>query len=103
MNLRRLRAVVNSLFKLNLRFIESPDHHQIATENLMSLRVPDIQLQRLRQTLNGISDPLLRKLAVAQCVPAPSPFWMLLEIVRQDRLRVFETARPDVVLNLVDF
>src|SRR5262249_42335657 len=102
-NLRRLRAVVNSLFELNLRLIESPDNHQIAAENLMSLGVPDIKLKRLRQTLNGISNPLLRKLAVAQCVPAPCPFWTLLEVVRQDRLRLFETARPNVILNFLYF
>ena len=59
----------------------------------MRLGVLDVELQRLRQRLNGFADLLLGELAVAQRVPAPRGFRALLDVVGKQRLDVLNWFR----------
>ena len=44
-----VRLVADALFELDLRGVESADDHQVAAEDLVSLGVADVELERLRQ------------------------------------------------------
>ena len=74
MKLGGARLVADTLLELDLRRVEPADDHQIAAEDLVSLRVPDIELERFRQRLDGFADFLLGEEAVAERVPAPRRF-----------------------------
>ena len=46
--LRRLRTVANALLKFDLCRIKSANDHQIASQNLVRLRIPDVESKRFR-------------------------------------------------------
>ena len=71
MNLGGVRLVAERLAEFDARIVESADDHQIAAENLVSLGIPDIELERLRQRLNRGADLLLGEPAVSESVPTP--------------------------------
>src|SRR5206468_11725280 len=62
----RLGPIPDALLELDLRRVESPDDHQVATENLVRFGVADIERERLRQRLNRLADLLLREQRVAE-------------------------------------
>ena len=70
-DLSGVRLVAEALLELDLCRVESADDHQVAAEGLMGLGVSDIELERLRQRVDGCADFLLSEQAVAERVPAP--------------------------------
>src|SRR5438874_12122791 len=102
MHLGGLRIVPNSLFKLCLSCVEPSDNHEITAKNLMGLRVPDIELERLGQRLDGLPYFPQRELAIPQGVPTPGGFRMLLHISGKKQLDILKPSFAEVIFELVD-
>ena len=95
-----VRLVAEALLELDLRGVESPDDHQIAAEDLVSLGVSDIELERLRQRVDRVADLLLGKETVAERVPAPGRLRTLLHVLAEQGLDFLELAVSNIAFEL---
>ena len=100
MHLSRFRVIADSLFEFRLSRIESANHHEITAKNLVSLGVPEVELQGFRQSLNRRAQLLLRKQGVAVRIPAPRRLWVLDDVAGKHRLDFLEFLLPDVAFDL---
>ena len=103
MKLGRFGIVSNPLLEFSLRGVEFSDHHQVAAQDLVRLRVLNIELQRLCQGLNRFAEFLFCEIAVAERIPSPGRVRVLLNIVGKRRFHFLKTVFPDVALELGDF
>ena len=90
MQLRRVGLVADALLEFHLRDVEPPDHHEASAEDLVSLGVGHVELERFRERLDRLTDLLLCELAVPQRVPRAGRLRMIRDVLRQRRLYVLK-------------
>src|SRR5947207_12812830 len=96
MHLSGLRVVPDSLLELRLSGVVPSNDHQVAAQHLERLSILDVELERFRERLNGFADFPLGELAVAQGIPTPSGFRVLVDIRSQKRINLLESPASDV-------
>ena len=102
MHLSGLRVVPDPLLELRPGGVVPANDHQVAAENLVRLSILDVELERFRERLNGFADFPLGELAVAQGIPTPRGFRVLVDISSQERLNLLESSRSDVAFKFGD-
>ena len=95
-----VRLVAKALLELDLCRVESADDHEVAAEGLMGVGVSDIELERLRQRVDGCANFLLSEQAVAERVPSPGRLWALGDVCREQRLHFLKPALSEITLEL---
>src|SRR5438093_8244895 len=100
MHLSGLRVVPDPLLERRPGGVVPANDHQVAAENLVRLSILDVELERFRERLNGFADFSLGELAVAQGIPTPRGFRVLVDISSQERLNLLESPRSDVAFKL---
>src|SRR5437660_12440099 len=98
MHLSGLRVVPDSLLELRLGGVVPANDHQVAAENLVRLSILDVELERFRERLNGFADFPLGELAVAQGIPTPRGFRVLVDMSSHERLKRLELPRSSLSL-----
>ena len=95
-------VIPDSLLELRLRGGEPSDKHQIAAENFVRLSIFVIELERFRKRLYGFTDLSLGEQTVAQGIPSPRRFRVLLDISSKERLNLLKSSRTDVAFEFGD-